>query len=122
MNFFCTHSIANRIPKVDEVSAANFFVVLPDEIRTPKLGTILEGCTRDAVLQFLALYPQLTKGRRVVVGDVRREHLERATEAFCCGTAASVTLIGGIEDPGDESFRRRGGPVSRRTFQSAQRT
>lgn len=35
--------------KLEEVSCANMFLVEPDRISTPSLGTILPGITREAV-------------------------------------------------------------------------
>lgn len=85
--------------KVDEVSVSNFFIVLENEIRTPKLGSCLEGVTRDAVIQFAAFYPHLFGNRRIVVGDITHKHLSNAQEAFCCGTGASISPIESISDP-----------------------
>lgn len=84
---------------VEECSAANVFVVLEDEVRTPPLkGTILEGCTRDAVLQLLTFFPEMcgVQNKKVVVGDVSLDMLQQASEVFVVGTAASVTAVGHI--------------------------
>ncbi len=42
--------------KVEEVACANLFLVEPDRISTPALGTILPGVTRDSVHLFIYVF------------------------------------------------------------------
>ncbi|MFJ3976500.1 branched-chain amino acid aminotransferase [Streptomyces sp. NPDC090021] len=86
---------------VEELGAMNFFCVTRDEdgaplLVTPELsGTILAGNTRDSLLR---IAPDL--GVRVVERPVALDELTagdgKVTEAFACGTAASVVPIGGV--------------------------
>jgi branched-chain amino acid aminotransferase len=82
---------------LEELGGMNIFVVRRDgSVTTPALtGTILEGVTRDAILQVAAdfghevreeqiAYPEIAAG--FASGDV--------TEVFACGTAAVITPIG----------------------------
>ncbi|MDO4791666.1 MAG: branched-chain amino acid aminotransferase [Buchananella hordeovulneris] len=88
---------------LEELGGMNVFVVGKDgTVRTPALtGTILEGCTRNSIIQLL-------RDRGV---DVREEHIAldwlagalesgEVTEMFACGTAAVVTAIGRLAGRG----------------------
>lgn len=88
---------------LEELGGMNVFVVARDGVvRTPALtGTILEGCTRNSIIQLL-------RDRSV---DVREEHISlnwlveslrsgEVTEMFACGTAAVVTAIGRLAGRG----------------------
>ncbi|OLZ67327.1 hypothetical protein AVW11_14015 [Streptomyces amritsarensis] len=85
---------------VEELGAMNFFCVTQDDgaplLVTPRLsGTILAGNTRDSLLR---IAPDL--GVRVAERPVALDELTdprgRVTEAFACGTAASVVPIGAV--------------------------
>jgi branched-chain amino acid aminotransferase len=97
-------SVANA--KLEEVAAANMFVVLKDKVKTPKLaGTILPGVTRNSICQ-LVRDGHTPDGRPLEEGDVSLEDLQNAEEVFCCGTATVMTPIQHIGDTED------GGSVS----------
>ncbi|GHB10128.1 branched-chain-amino-acid aminotransferase [Modicisalibacter luteus] len=82
---------------VEELGGMNLFFVFKDgRIVTPALtGTILEGVTRDSVLQ-LARDAGLKPEERQISIDEWREGAASGeiTEVFACGTAAVITPIG----------------------------
>jgi branched-chain amino acid aminotransferase len=87
---------------VDELGGMNvFFVHEGGTIVTPRLtGTILEGITRDSIIQLAK-----DRGLRVEERDVTiaewREGVESGsiTEVFACGTAAVITPISALKSP-----------------------
>ncbi len=82
---------------VEELGGMNLFFVFHDgRIVTPALtGTILEGVTRDSVLQ-LARDAGLKPEERQISIDEWREGAASGeiTEVFACGTAAVITPVG----------------------------
>jgi branched-chain amino acid aminotransferase len=84
---------------VEESGAMNVFFVIGDTVVTPRLrGTILEGVTRDSVLQLCR-----ENGYKVEEGDVSVDELEKAfhngelKDAFGTGTAATIAPIAKIQ-------------------------
>ncbi len=81
---------------VDELGGMNvMFVHGTDTIVTPRLsGTILEGVTRDSVLQLARDRGMNVEERDVTIAEWR-EGIESGaiTEVFACGTAAVITPI-----------------------------
>ena len=89
-------------------------------------GTILPGVTRDSIL---ALVRAEMPGVKVEERPVSLSDLGRASEAFCCGTGASVTPVGDVHiEPGEgggddtvyrlcEGGKRRAGPVTERIYE-----
>ena len=73
---------------VSECTGENIFVVRNGLIRTPPLATILDGITRDTLLQLARDH-----GYSVVEAAVTRDDLYVADEIFLTGTAAEVTPI-----------------------------
>ena len=105
---------------IEELGGMNVFLVTDDgELITPELtGSILEGVTRDSILELardLGLRPQ---ERRVAIDEWREGAASgRITEAFACGTAAVVTPIGRLVwEGGEVAFGPEGaaGPVASR--------
>ncbi|GMH78075.1 hypothetical protein TrVE_jg10400 [Triparma verrucosa] len=93
---------------IEEAGASNFFVYIPHGDRpggtlvTPPLnnGTILAGVTRDSILTLArAELPDITVEER----PINLNELGKATEAFCCGTGASITPVGDIHVPSTET-------------------
>nr|XP_009801862.1 PREDICTED: branched-chain-amino-acid aminotransferase 2, chloroplastic-like isoform X2 [Nicotiana sylvestris] len=83
-------SVNNRY--IEEVSAANIFLVKGKVIATPiPSGTILEGITRKSVI---AIAHDL--GYQVEERLIEAEELISADEVFCTGTALGVAPIGSI--------------------------
>lgn len=97
---------------VEELGGMNLFFVLDDgTLVTPELsGTILEGVTRSSVLQIAADLGHRVEERRVDVAEWR-EGCEsgRVREVFACGTAAVVTPVGALVEPGRRSVAGDGG-------------
>lgn len=99
---------------VEELSAMNFCAVrgAAREVITPPLaGTILHGSTRAALLRLAA-----DQGRRVTERPIALAELldpgSGITEAFACGTAATVVPIGAFRS--EDGYRRLpgAGPVT----------
>ena len=79
--------------KVSEGSAENIFIVKDGQILTPPMSAgILEGITRDSVIQIIE-----ENGGYVVETDLDREDLYTADEVFMTGTAAEVKSVAQID-------------------------
>lgn len=80
--------------KVTEGSAENIFVVKNGDIFTPPLTSgILEGITRDSVIQLIR-----SNGVSLVERDMDRDDLFSADEIFMTGTAAEVKSVTQVDD------------------------
>lgn len=81
---------------VEEVGTMNVFFVFNDEIVTPALnGSILNGGTRESVLQLLRHQGAKVSERRVTMDEiVRRFDKGELLESFGTGTAAVISPIG----------------------------
>lgn len=89
---------------VEELGGMNIVLVYKDgTLVTPESDTILEGITRDSILQ-LAEDRGLTVDRRRVSIDEWREGVASGdiVEMFACGTAAVVTPIAMVKAEGFE--------------------
>jgi len=88
---------------IDELGGMNvFFVHGTDTLVTPRLtGTILEGVTRDSIMQ-LARDRGMTVVERDITVDEWRDGVASGeiTEVFACGTAAVVTPIAQLKGAG----------------------
>jgi branched-chain amino acid aminotransferase len=73
---------------VAEGSGENVFMVRKGVIKTPPLTSILEGITRETIMQLAA-----ERGMRLVEERFTRDELYIADEAFFSGTAAEITPI-----------------------------
>ena len=75
---------------LEEVGAANFFLIKGDVLTTPELdGSILPGITRKSICEMAATeFGYTVEERKVAV-----EEIFDADEAFCSGTAAVITPI-----------------------------
>jgi branched-chain amino acid aminotransferase len=78
---------------VAEATGANVFFVQNGVLHTPHVDSILDGITRQTVIQMAR-----DKGIEVVVRDIRPEELSSFTECFLTGTAAEVTPVSEIGD------------------------
>ena len=75
--------------KIAEGSAENIFIVKGAKIITPPLTSgVLEGITRDSVIQIIK-----KNGGRVVESDIVKKDLFAADEVFMTGTAAEVKSV-----------------------------
>ena len=77
---------------VAECSGENLFIVRDGVIYTPGTPTVLEGITRDALMELAA-----GLGHRVVETQISRDQLYIADECFVCGTAAEVVPVTEID-------------------------
>jgi branched-chain amino acid aminotransferase len=73
---------------VSEASGENIFIVRGKTIKTTPLPSVLEGITRDCIIQ-------MARDNKLTVSEERftRDELYIADEAFFTGTAAEVTPI-----------------------------
>lgn len=78
---------------VAEGSGENVFMVRNGVIKTPPLTSILEGITRDTIMQLAA-----ERGMRLVEERFTRDELYIADEAFFSGTAAEITPIREVDN------------------------
>lgn len=79
----------NSAGKIAEGSAENIFILKDGQIITPPLTAgILEGITRDSVMQIIE-----ENGGYVSESDIDREDLYTADEVFMVGTAAEVKSV-----------------------------
>ena len=83
---------------IDEAGVMNVMFVIDGKLITPNLSTaILDGVTRDSILQLAPLMGIETEERRVSVREVLDGFESgRLTEAFGSGTAAVVSPIAAI--------------------------
>ena len=92
---------------VAECTGENIFLVKDGVLLTPPDATVLEGLTRDSIIQL-----SREMGHVVTKQPVSRDALYGADEVFVCGTAAEVVALREID------FRTIGsgrmGPVTRK--------
>ena len=84
---------------IAEGPGENFFIVKDGKIKTPRLGTILPGITRDSIIKIAK-----GLGYDIVESDLNLQEVYEADEAFFTGTAAEVTLIESVDDKPMKSF------------------
>jgi branched-chain amino acid aminotransferase len=107
---------------IEEMGGMNICFVFRDgdrvQIVTPELtGSILPGITRDSILTLARDLGYEAVERRISVDEWRAAVQEnRMTEAFACGTAATITPIGRVESERGGFTMSDGemGPVTRR--------
>lgn len=91
---------------VAEGSGENVFMVRNGVIKTPPLTAILDGITRDTVMQIAR-----DRGMRLVEERFTRDELYIADEAFFTGTAAEITPIREVDNRAIGA--RKTGPVTK---------
>ncbi|MQA05844.1 MAG: branched-chain amino acid aminotransferase [Streptosporangiales bacterium] len=90
---------------VDELGGMNIFFVLADGslVTPPTTGTILEGITRDSVIELARADGREVTERPVSIDEWRDGVASGAVaEVFACGTAAVLTPIGRLGWRGGE--------------------
>ncbi len=100
---------------IDEVGMMNVMFVINGSIITPKLSTaILDGVTRDSILQLTREFPSFkVEERRITIDEVVAGFENgMITEAFGTGTAAVVAPIALINIRGKEYQVPVAGPTS----------
>jgi branched-chain amino acid aminotransferase len=76
-----------------EGTGMNLFLVRNDELYTPPISDVLEGITRDTVIDIAE-----DLGYSVNVENITRDQLYISDEAFFTGTAAKVTPIRKVDE------------------------
>lgn len=109
--------------RIEELGGMNvFFVTADGALHTPSLsGSILEGITRDSIIQFARSQGREVLERTITLDEVRT-NVESGdyVEAFACGTAAVVTPIGRLKGTDFELQINAGdpGPVTQELYRS----
>ena len=78
---------------VAEATGANVFFVQNGALHTPRVDHILDGITRQTVIEMVQ-----ARGIEVVVRDILPEELGDFSECFLTGSAAEVTPVGQVGD------------------------
>ena len=89
---------------IEEAGTANLMFIIDGKLITPAIRTtVLDGVTRDTIIQLAKADGIEVEERRISVKEVV-EGIEsgRLTEAFAAGTAAAVTQIGVINFQGKD--------------------
>jgi branched-chain amino acid aminotransferase len=97
---------------VEELGGMNLFFVKRDgSIVTPELsGTILEGITRDSIVELAKELGHDVTERRISIDEWREGAASgEIAEVFACGTAAVVTPVGRLAWDGGEVVINEGG-------------
>ncbi|WP_303703294.1 branched-chain amino acid aminotransferase [Brevundimonas naejangsanensis] len=88
---------------VAEATGANVFFVRDGVLHTPRVAHILDGITRQTVIEMAQ-----ARGVEVVVRDILPEELADFSECFLTGSAAEVTPVGQVGEhrftPGELSL------------------
>jgi branched-chain amino acid aminotransferase len=84
---------------VEELGGMNMYFVFKDgRIVTPALGTILEGITRDSIIELAGKMGHQVEERRFSIDEWREGVTSgEITEIFACGTAAVITPVGELK-------------------------
>ena len=101
---------------LEECGTMNIMFVTSDgELLTPKSPSILDGVTRDSILQLASGHDLVAVERPIDVDELRERVTDGTiTEAFACGTAAVVTPITGFKAP-DWQVQVADGQVGQKT-------
>lgn len=88
----------------EEMGTMNIFFIIDGVAVTPQLdGTILDGVTRDSVLQLLKTYGVKTEERKISLDEIADAHRRgKFNDAFGTGTAAAVSHVASITYKGKE--------------------
>ncbi len=89
---------------IEEAGTANLLFVLDGKLVTPSVRTtVLDGVTRDTLIQLAKAAGVTVEERRVSVAElVEGAKNGKLTEAFAAGTAATVTSISSINVAGEK--------------------
>ncbi len=104
---------------IDECGPANFFGIKNNTYITPESPSILPSITNKSLIQLAK-----DLGLKVERRDIPVEELETFEEAGACGTAAVISPIKKIVDPGTDKIYTFGngepGPVTTKLFNNLQ--
>lgn len=78
--------------RLSEATGANLFLVINGELHTPTPETILNGITRQTVMELAR-----KRGITVVEREIWPDELAKASEVFLTGTAVEVQPVGAID-------------------------
>lgn len=78
--------------RLSEATGANLFLVLNGELHTPTTETILNGITRQTVMDLAR-----KRGIKVVEREIWPDELAKASEVFLTGTAVEVQPVASID-------------------------
>ena len=84
---------------VEELGGMNLFFLFDDGslLTPPSDGTILDGITRDSLLQLARAHGLTVREERYAIDQWRADAASgKLTEVFACGTAAVVTPVGSV--------------------------
>lgn len=86
---------------IEELGGMNLFFVYADgRVVTPETGTILEGITRDSIIEMAGKLGHAVEERKFGIDEWRDGVASgEITEIFACGTAAVVTPVGELKTP-----------------------
>lgn len=105
---------------VEEVGSMNIFFKIDGEIITPALnGSILEGITRNSIIQLLNHWDMPVIERKISMDEIKQAHAEgRLEEAFGTGTAAVISPVGELNWGGHKMIVNNGktGDVSKKLY------
>ena len=105
---------------IEEVGSMNIAFVIAGELVTPPVtGTLLEGVTRESVLQLARDYGVTVVERPVTIGELLAAARDGTLrEAFGTGTAAVISPVGELAYKGERLRVHDGeaGPLSQRLF------
>ncbi len=105
---------------IEEVGSMNVFFKINGEVVTPALnGSILEGITRNSVLQLLKHWDIPVVERRISMEELAQAHKDGLLEeAFGTGTAAVISPIGQLSWNGEDMIvnNYKTGEISRKLY------
>lgn len=80
---------------LEETGTTNVFIRIGDKVITPEIdGTILEGITRDSVIQLLKSWDVIVEERKISIDEVTEGIADGSIkEIFATGTAATLIPI-----------------------------
>jgi branched-chain amino acid aminotransferase len=78
--------------RLSEATGANLFLLLNGELHTPTIECILNGITRQTVMELAR-----KRGIKVVEREIWPDELAKASEIFLTGTAVEVQPVGAID-------------------------
>ena len=78
--------------RLSEATGANLFLLLNGELHTPTIECILNGITRQTVMELAR-----KRGIKVVEREIWPDELKKASEIFLTGTAVEVQPVGAID-------------------------
>ncbi len=105
---------------VEEVGSMNVFFKINGEIVTPKLNdSILDGVTRNSVIQVLKDWGLTVKEQQVEIEEIFRAHRDGILEeVFGTGTAAVISPVGQLEwnDENITIHHNKTGPLAQKLY------